>query len=82
MAGAVIRTHFLNSVLRFPAKFTFCLARVTVTGCNIARTARLDAVWNLNAVCFLKILYDIKYAVAVSGTKVVNAKSGVLFDLL
>ena len=70
-----ILTHLTDTILCLPAKLVLCLGRITVAGCNIARSSRLDYIRNLHTCCSLKILHDVKHAVAVSGTQIVDAES-------
>ena len=77
-----VRAHFLNAVLGLPAKLLLRLAGVGVAGGDIAGAAGLDLVRDLHAGGFLEVLHDIQHAVALSGSQIVNGKSGIVFDLL
>ena len=57
-------------------------ARVRIAGCDITGAAVSDYIRNLNTGSFLKVLYDVQNAVALSGSQIVNVQAGIVFDFL
>ena len=50
-------SHISSSPLSaYPAKFFFRFCWVCITWCNIARSSRLDLIWNLFSACFFRML--------------------------
>ena len=65
-----IEAHILEIFLRFPAQNALSLVGVGVTFGDIARTARLDNVGDLEIVDLFKRFYDVEHAVAGAGAEV------------
>ena len=59
-----ILAHLFDAVFRFPAKLSFCLARIGVAGCDIACTAGLDHIRDLHAGSSLEVFLDLTSLVA------------------
>ena len=70
-----VAAHFLDAELSLPAKFCLCLGRVAIACGNIARTTRLDRVWNGNTIGLFKCLDYIKYRITMTCTYVVDGNT-------
>ena len=70
-----ICAHLIDVILCSPAKLSSSLIALRVAGCNITSTARLDNIRKLFAACLLECMDDIKNAVALSSTKVVDVNT-------
>lgn len=70
-----ICAHLINVILCSPAKLSGSLIALRVAGCNITSTARFDHIRKLFAACLLECMDDIKNAVALSSTKVVDVNT-------
>ena len=68
-----IGAHLVDIVLCSPTKLSSSLIALGVAGCDITGTTRLDYIWQLLATCLLECMDDIKNAVALSSTKIVDA---------
>ena len=75
-----ICAHLPDSVLSLPAKLFLSLCGIGVAGCDVARAAWFDHIWDLDAGSSLEVLYDIQNAVAFSGSQVVDAKAGFVLN--
>ena len=75
-----VAAHFLESILGFPAELTFRFGGVGVAGGDVAGSSRFDAIGNLDAVDFLKSLYQLKHRVALTCAEVIDGSTAVSLD--
>ena len=77
-----IPDHLIDPILRTPAKLTLSLRRVRVYDRNVAGTAVINDIRNLDAIHTFKGFYDLQNAVALPCSKVVHCETTVVLDRL
>ena len=77
-----IPDHFIDPILRTPAKFTFGLRRVRVNDRNIAGTAAINDIRNLDAIQTFKSFYKHQNAVSLPCSQVIRNQAIVVLDCL
>ena len=77
-----IPDHLIDPILRTPAKLTLSLRRVRVNDRNVAGTAIINDIRNLDAIHAFKGFYDLQNAVALPCSQVIRNQATVVLDRL
>ena len=77
-----VSNHFIYSILSTPAKFALGFRGVRVNDRNIAGTAVINDIRDLDAVHAFKGFYELQNAVALPCSKVVHCETTVVLDRL
>ena len=77
-----IPDHLIDPVLSTPAKFALSLRRVRVNDRNVAGTAAINDIRNLDAIHTLKGFYELQNAVALPCSQVIRNQATVVLDRL
>ena len=81
-ACPAIPDHLIDPILRTPAKFTLSLRRVRVNDRNVAGTAVINDIRNLDAIHTFKGFYELQNAVALPCSQVIRNQTTVVLDRL
>ena len=77
-----IPDHLIDPILRTPAKLTLSLRRVRVNDRNVAGTAVINDIRNLDAIHTFKGFYELQNAVALPCSQVIRNQATVVLDRL